>query len=88
MVKKQEIKLFGENKVRSVWNTETEEWYFSVVDVVKVLTDSSDPKQYIKKMRKRDPELDGNWGTLCNPVQMAADYLPKENGGARPKHRL
>ena len=37
-----------------------------------VLTDSADPKQYIKKMRTRDPELSSNWGTICTPVEMTA----------------
>lgn len=73
MVKKQEIKLFEEKRVRSVWDSEKEEWYFSVVDVVEVLTDSADPKQYIKKMRKRDPELDARWGTICTLTQLTAN---------------
>lgn len=54
---KTQIKLFEEQKVRTVWNREREEWYFSVVDVVQILTDSKDPKQYIKKMRSRDEQL-------------------------------
>lgn len=48
------------------------EWWFSVADVVEVLTDSSDPRQYIKKMRQRDPELDSYWGTICTPVELVA----------------
>ena len=51
MAKKNSIKLFEDKLVRSVWDEEKEEWYFSIVDVVEILTDSSDPKQYIKKMR-------------------------------------
>ena len=43
------------------------DWWFSVADVVAVLSDSVDPRQYIKKMRQRDPELDSNWGTICTP---------------------
>lgn len=70
--KKNAIKLFEEHKVRTSWNREEEKWYFSIEDVVFVLTDSIDVKQYIKKMRKRDPELNSNWGTLCTPVQMLA----------------
>lgn len=66
------IKLFQDEKIRSVWDEEKEQWYFSVVDVVAALTDSSDPKQYIKKMRARDPQLNANWGTICTPVQMTA----------------
>ena len=64
------LKLFNEKTVRTVWNADEEEWYFSVVDVVEVLTDSADPKQYIKKMRARDPELTAKWGTICTPVEM------------------
>ena len=64
------IKLFGEKNIRSVWDDKEEKWYFSIVDVVEVLTDSADPKQYIKKMRRRDPQLDANWGTICTLVQM------------------
>ena len=72
MVKKHEIQMFDAKKVRSVWDSETEEWYFSVTDVVEILTDSTDPKQYIKKMRKRDPELDSSWGTICTLTQLVA----------------
>lgn len=64
------IKLFGEKNIRTVWDDKEERWYFSIVDVVEVLTDSADPKQYIKKMRRRDPQLDANWGTICTLVQM------------------
>lgn len=64
------IKLFGEKNIRTIWDDKEEKWYFSIVDVVEVLTDSADPKQYIKKMRKRDPQLDSNWGTICTLVQM------------------
>ena len=70
--KKQDVKLFEESKVRTVWDEEKEEWYFSVEDIVFALTDSNDTKQYIKKMRKRDEELNLNWGTICTPVQMKA----------------
>lgn len=70
MTKKEIIKIFEEKNVRTVWNDKEEKWYFSIVDVVEVLTDSADPKQYIKKMRKRDPQLDANWGTICTLVQM------------------
>lgn len=66
------IQLFEDRKIRTVWDEEKEEWYFSVVDVVAVLSDSADPKQYIKKMRARDPQLSANWGTICTPVQMLA----------------
>jgi len=48
------------------------EWYFSVSDIVQVLTDSKDIRQYIKKLRRRDPELNSNWGTICTPLEMTA----------------
>ena len=48
------------------------EWWFSVSDVVEALTDSADPKQYIKKMRQRDAELDAYWGTICTPLEIIA----------------
>ena len=48
------------------------EWWFSVSDVVEALTDSADPKQYIKKMRQRDPELNSYWGTICTPLEITA----------------
>ena len=66
------IQIFENQKIRTAWNEDQEEWYFSVQDVVAVLTDSADPKQYIKKMRTRDLELSANWGTICTPVEMTA----------------
>ncbi len=67
-----EIKLFENQQIRSVWDEEKQEWFFSVVDIVAVLTESTDPKQYIKKMRSRDTELAAKWGTICTPVAMMA----------------
>ena len=66
------IQLFEDRKIRTAWDEEKEEWYFSVQDVVAILSESTDPKQYIKKMRARDPQLSANWGTICTPVQMLA----------------
>ena len=66
------IQLFEDRQIRTAWDEEKEEWYFSVQDVVAVLSESTDPKQYIKKMRTRDPQLSANWGTICTPVQMLA----------------
>lgn len=72
MPQNHKIQVFEDKKVRTVWDVEREEWYFSVSDVVEVLTDSKDVKQYIKKMRQRDPELDARWGTICTPTRMQA----------------
>ncbi len=66
------IKLFEQQQVRTHWDEEQEKWYFSVQDVVEILSESTDVKQYIKKMRSRNPELDFNWGTICTPVEMEA----------------
>ena len=55
------IKLFQDKKIRSTWNDEEEQWYFVVEDVVAALTDSADPKQYVKRMKLRDPELAKGW---------------------------
>ncbi|MCQ2333341.1 MAG: hypothetical protein MJZ88_01865 [Paludibacteraceae bacterium] len=68
----EEIKLFGQNEVRTAWDDEKEQWFFSVTDVVAILTDSADPKQYIKKLRARDSELDFRWGTICTLTRMKA----------------
>ena len=65
------IKLFESTGIRSVWNEVDSKWYFSVADVVQALTDSTDVRGYIKKMRKRESELNANWGTLCPPLGMA-----------------
>lgn len=67
------IKLFQEKKIRSVWNEEEQQWYFSVVDVVGVLTDSVNPTDYLKKMRKRDEELATYLGITCPQVEMVTD---------------
>ncbi|MBQ3689205.1 MAG: hypothetical protein II937_04980 [Bacteroidales bacterium] len=66
------IQLFEGKKVRVVWDAEKEKYYFSVADIVQLLTDSADAKQYIKRMRARDPELNSRWGTICTPTEMRA----------------
>lgn len=68
-----EIKLFQDKRIRTAWNEEEEQWYFSVEDVVAALTDSADPKQYVKRMRSRDIYLHANWGTICTQVEMYAN---------------
>jgi hypothetical protein len=73
------IKLFENKNIRSIWDEKNEKWYFSVQDVVEVLTDSKDVKQYIKKMLTRDSMLKSNWGTICTLVKMeAADGKSRE----------
>ena len=65
-----EIQLFESIHVRSHWDEAQEKWYFSVVDVVQVLTDSTNPTDYLKKLRKRDAELGSYLGTNCPQVAM------------------
>jgi len=66
------IQFFEGKRVRIVWDAEKEKYYYAVADIVQVLTDSTDVKQYIKRMRARDPELNSKWGTICTPVEMLA----------------
>ena len=55
------IQFFQDKKIRSIWNEEEGQRYFVVEDVVEALTDSADPKQYVKRMKLRDPELAKGW---------------------------
>ena len=73
MKKESGIKLFEDKKIRSIWNEEEEEWYFSLVDVIDVLTDSANPTDYLKKLRKRDILLGDYIGTNCPQVAMATE---------------
>ena len=66
------IQAFEGVNVRIVWDEEQQEYYFSIADIVQILTESVDVKQYIKRMRSRDPELDARWGTICTPTRMRA----------------
>ena len=64
------IVVFEQKQVRRVLYRK--QWYFSVADVVEILSETSDIRQYIKKMRSRNPELDSYWGTICTPLEMTA----------------
>lgn len=66
------IKLFEDKKVRSLWNESEEEWYFSVVDVIQVLTDSSDPKDYWYRMKKREKLPGFELSTICRQLKIEA----------------
>lgn len=73
MAEHEAIKLFEENKMRVFFDDVAEKWYFCINDVVQVLTDSKDPAEYFKKMRKRDSLLDDFMrGTNCPPHQFIA----------------
>ena len=72
MTKKETLKLFEERKVRTVWDDEKEKWYFSIVDVVSVLTDSVDATAYWRKLKQRLKEEGNETVTNCHGVKMKA----------------
>ena len=65
------IVVFESNTIRKSWHNQA--WYFSIVDIVKVLSDSSNPTDYLKKIRKRDEELKTYLGTNCPQVEMLTE---------------
>ena len=72
MTKKETLKLFEERKVRTVWDDEKEKWYFSIVDVVSVLTDSVDATAYWRKLKQRLKEEGNETVTNCHGLKMKA----------------
>lgn len=72
MVNKNSIKLFGGDKIRAIWNDEQEKWYFSVVDVVAVLTESPNPQTYWRVLKKRLKDEGNETVTNCNGLKMSA----------------
>ena len=80
MTKKEAIKLFEERKVRTVWDDELEKWYFSIVDVIGVLTDSPDPRNYWKVLKNRLKKEGNETVTNCNQLKL----LPKMERNVLP----
>lgn len=75
-----EIQLFGDKQIRTYWDDEEEKYYFCIIDIVDVLTDSKNPSDYFKKVRKRDPELDAFLrGTNCPPHQFVSSDGRRHN---------
>lgn len=72
MTQKQQIQLFGEKKVRSVWDSEQEKWYFSIVDVCAVLTESENPQTYWRVLKNRLKKEGNETVTNCNALKMLA----------------
>jgi len=64
------ITIFEGKKIRRVWDEKSETWYFSVVDIIQILTGTINPTDYLKKIRKRDLELGRYIGTNCPQIQM------------------
>ena len=72
MIKKQAIQLFEERKVRTVWDDQEEKWYFSIVDVCGVLTDSKDPTAYWRKLKQRLKAEGNETVTNCHALKLRA----------------
>jgi DNA-damage-inducible protein D len=69
-----DIKLFELKKVRTHWDEKTEQWYFSVIDVIEILTDSPNPRDYWFKMKTRVKTEDGlELSTICRQLKMKAN---------------
>ncbi|MBK9257303.1 MAG: Bro-N domain-containing protein [Saprospiraceae bacterium] len=87
---KQNIVLFENRQVRRYYDSENEIWYFSVVDIVEALTESVNPTDYLKKLRKRDTELGAYIGTNCPQVEMLSNGKKRKTlaGTAKDIFRL
>jgi len=72
MTKKEAIKIFEEKKVRTLWDDETEEWYFSIVDIIAILTESVDPTAYWRKLKQRLKTEGNETVTNCHGLKMRA----------------
>ena len=72
MTQKESIRLFEERKVRAIWDDEQEEWYFSIVDVIQILTDSADGRKYWNKLKQRLKEEGSELVTNCHQLKLRA----------------
>lgn len=72
MTKTEALKLFEERKVRTLWDDDHEKWYFSVVDVVEILTDSPNPRKYWSVLKTRLKEENGQLTTICSQLKLTA----------------
>ena len=76
MTQKESIRLFEERKVRAIWDDEQEEWYFSIVDVISILTDSPNPRKYWSVLKTRLKREGSELTTNCSQLKMqAADVI-------------
>ena len=72
MTKKQEIQLFNDRRIRTIWDDKEEKWYFSVVDVIEALTDSPDPSTYWRVLKNRLKKEGNETVTICNAFKLPA----------------
>lgn len=73
MTKKDAIKIFEEKRVRTIWDDEQEKWYFSIVDIIEVLTDSPNPRKYWSVMKTRLKSEGSETATNCSQLKMRAE---------------
>ncbi|MCX4380368.1 MAG: hypothetical protein OSJ51_01125, partial [Parabacteroides distasonis] len=69
MTQKESIRLFEERKVRAIWDDEQEEWYFSIVDVISILTDSPNPRKYWSVLKNRLKKEGSELTTNCSQLK-------------------
>ena len=74
----EKIQLFEQKKIRTVWVEKEEKWYFAVEDVIRALVDSRDPKQYVKRMKLRDPELAKGWVQIVPLLTIMTEGGPQK----------
>ena len=87
MAEKELIQLFGEQKVRTKWDDEKQKWYFSIVDVCGMLTESKDPQSYWRKLKQRLKDEGNETVTNCHQLKMKAAYLLQTGYRSCPKKR-
>ena len=67
-----EIKIFEGNRIRSIWNEEKEEWYFSIIDILGILTESENPRKYWSVFKVRLKKEGNELATICSQLKMKA----------------
>ena len=72
MTQKQSLQIFEDRKIRTVWDSEQEKWYFSIVDVIEILTESKDATAYWNKLKQRLKEEGNETVTNCHQFKMRA----------------
>lgn len=76
----EKVQMFEDQKVRTIWIESEEKWYFSIKDVILVLADAKNPKDYLSKMRRREPEFAKGWGQIVHTLVVRTPGGPqKEN---------
>ena len=74
----EKIQQFENQTIRTIWKEDEEKWYFVVEDVIEALTESKDPKQYVKRLKLRDPELAKGWVQIVPLLSVMTDGGPQK----------